>query len=417
MTQAEQHCVIVGGGHAAAQLCVSLRQAQWPGRITLVCDEPSVPYHRPPLSKSQLNPGADSSLQLIRPTDFYAKQQVGLRLAQTVRSIDRERRTVDVGQTKLSYDTLVLATGSLNRRPPITGIELPGVFSLRTAADAEALRAQVQNAQHVAVIGAGFIGLEVASALRKIGCNVTVLEMANRVLSRVTSPAVSTYFESLHREHGVALRTGVSISMIQEKEGQLTLLEGDHSLVCRADLIVLGAGARPNDDLARLANLEVNNGILVDEANRTCDPAIYAMGDCCNQFRPLYQTRLRLESVQNATDQAKIIAAAICGLPLPAETLPWFWSDQYDVKLQIAGVSAGYDQCVLRGVAEPGSSFSAWYLNQGRLIAVDAINDPRAYVVASKLILRSARPSLQILADQDRDLKELLLSGTKTYED
>ena len=414
MTPAEQHCVIVGAGHAAAQLCASLRQAQWPGRITLVGDEPSVPYHRPPLSKSQLDPGADSPLQMIRPADFYATQQVELRLAHTARSIDRETRTVDVGQTKLPYDVLVLATGSLNRLPPITGIEHPRVFSLRTAADAEALRAQVQNAQHVAVIGAGFIGLEVASALRKIGRDVTVLEMANRVLSRVTSPAVSTYFESLHRKQGVNLRTGVSVSMIQEEEGQLILLEGDHSVVCRADLVVLGAGARPNDDLARLADLEVKNGILVDEANRTCDPAIFAMGDCCNQFRPLYQTRLRLESVQNATDQAKVIAAAICGLPLPAETLPWFWSDQYEVKLQIAGVSAGYDQCILRGVAEPGSSFSAWYLNEGRLIAVDAINDPRAYVIASKLILRGARPSPQVLADAGRELKELLPSGIKT---
>ncbi len=411
MNPAEQRCVIVGAGHAAAQLCASLRQAQWPGSITLVGDEPSVPYHRPPLSKSRLDPGADSALQMIRPTDFYAKQQVELRLGHTVRAIDREERTVDVGHAKLPYDVLVLATGSLNRLPPITGIEHPRVFSLRTAADAEALRAQVENAQHVAVIGAGFIGLEVAAALRKIGRDVTVLEMSNRVLSRVTSPAVSTYFEALHRDHGVTLRTGVSVSMIQEKQGQLDLLEDDHSVVCRADLIVLGAGARPNDDLARLAELDVNNGILVDEANRTSDPAIFAMGDCCNQFRPLYQTRLRLESVQNATDQAKIIAAAICGLPLPAETLPWFWSDQYDVKLQIAGVSSGYDQCIVRGVAEPGSSFSAWYLQEGRLIAVDAINDPRAYVVASKLILRGARPSPQVLADTGRELKELLPSG------
>ncbi len=414
MSAAQQHCVIVGAGHAAAQLCASLRQAQWPGRITLVGDEPGIPYHRPPLSKSQLHPGADASLQMIRPAEFYAKQQVELRLAQTVQSINRERRTVDVGQTKLPYDTLVLATGSLNRRPPITGIEHPRVFSLRTAADAEALRDQVQDAEHVAIIGAGFIGLEVASALRKIGRDVTVLEMANRVLSRVTSPAVSAYFSSLHREHGVDLRTGVSVSMIQEKEGHLTLLDGDDSVVCRADLIVLGAGARPNDDLARLANLEVNNGILVDEANRTCDPVIFAMGDCCNQFRPLYQTRLRLESVQNAIDQAKIIAAAICGLPLPAETLPWFWSDQYDVKLQIAGVSAGYDECILRGVAKPDSSFSAWYLQRDRLIAVDAINDPRAYVLAGKLILRGARPSPQVLADTGRELKELLSSETRT---
>lgn len=408
MSPAEQQCVIVGAGHAAAQLCVSLRQANWPGRILLVGDEPLAPYHRPPLSKSHLNPYADTSLQLIRPVEFYAQQQVQLRLGETVRSIDRETRTLDIGHTKLSYDALVLATGSLNRRPPITGIEHPRVLSLRTAADAEALRAHVQDAQRVAIIGAGFIGLEVASSLRRIGREVIVLEMANRVLSRVTSPAVSKYFETLHRDHGVDLRTGVSVSAIQEKEGQLTLFAGDELVVCRADLVVLGAGASPNDDLARLAKLEVNNGILVDERNRTCDPVIYAMGDCCNQFRRLYQTRLRLESVQNATDQAKAIAAAICDLPIPAETLPWFWSDQYDVKLQIAGISTGYDQCVLRGLPNPGSSFSAWYLNKGQLIAVDAVNAPRAYVVASKLILRGARPAPDALADSNRELKELL---------
>lgn len=412
MSSAEQKCVIVGAGHAAAQLCVSLRQAQWPGQITLVGDEPGAPYHRPPLSKSQLDPSADTSLQMIRSANFYAQEQVELRLGQTVRSIDRVTRTLDIGQMKLPYDTLVLATGSLSRLPPITGVEHPRILSLRTGADAGALRAHVRDAQHVAIIGAGFIGLEVASSMRKIGRNVTVLEIAHRVLSRVTSPAVSTYFESLHRAHGVDLRTGVSISMIQEKEGQLILIGGDGSVMCRADLVVIGAGARPNDDLARLANLEVDNGILVDERNRTCDPAIYAMGDCCNQFRPLFQTRLRLESVQNATDQAKAVAAAICQSPIPPETVPWFWSDQYDVKLQIAGISTGYDQCVVRGVPEPGSTFSAWYFKQGQLMAVDAVNDSRAYVVASKLILRGARPDPYTVADSNRELKELLTTGT-----
>ncbi len=408
MSRAEHNCVIVGGGHAAAQLCVSLRQAQWPGRITLVGDEPSAPYHRPPLSKSQLDPDAETSLQLIRPVDFYTRHQVELRLGQTVRAIDRKTRTIELGQTKLPYDTLVLATGSLNRRPPITGIEHPRVFSLRTAEDAAALRARVRDIQCVAVIGAGFIGLEVASSLRKISRDVIVLEMANHVLSRVTSKAVSAFFESLHRSHGVDLRTGVSVSMIHEEESQLTLSAADESVVCRADLVVIGAGARPNDDLARLAKLDVNNGILVDEHNRTSDPAIYAMGDCCNQFHPMYQTRLRLESVQNATDQAKAVAAAICQSPAPAATLPWFWSDQYDVKLQIAGISTGYDQCIVRGQAEPGFSFSAWYLKHGRLIAVDAVNDARAYVVASKLIPGGARPAPEVLADPNRDLKELL---------
>ncbi len=378
------------------------------GRITLVGDEPIAPYHRPPLSKSQLDPAVESSLQLIRPSDFYARQQIELRLGQTVRSIDRATRTIEIDQTKLPYDTLVLATGSVNRRPSIIGIEHPRVLSLRTAEDAVALRTRVRDTQRAAIIGAGFIGLEIASSLRKIGREITVLEMANHALSRVTSPVVSTFFESLHRSHGVDLRTNVSVSKIQDEDGRLTLFAADESVVCRADLVVIGAGARPNDDLARLAGLDVKNGILVDEHNRTSDPAIYAIGDCCNQFHPMYQTRLRLESVQNATNQAKAVAAAICQLPTPPATLPWFWSDQYDVKLQIAGISAGYDQCIIRGHPEPGSSFSAWYLKHGRLIAVDAINDARAYVVAGKLILRSARPAPDDLADPNRDLRDFL---------
>jgi 3-phenylpropionate/trans-cinnamate dioxygenase ferredoxin reductase subunit len=408
MSVPAQSCVIVGGGHAAAQLCVSLRQARWHGRITLVGDEPAAPYHRPPLSKSQLDPAVETAVQLIRPVEFYTTQQVDLRLGQTVRSIDREDRAVDIGHDKLRYDVLVLATGSLNRRPPIVGIEHPRVLSLRTAADAEMLRARAKDAKHVAIIGGGFIGLEVASSMRKIGRDVTLLQMSSRVLSRVTSPVVSAYFEALHRHHGVDLRTGVSVTMIREENQQLAIFGSDESVVCRADLVVIGAGARPNDDLARLARLEVNNGILVDERNRASDPAIYAIGDCCNQYHPLYKTRLRIESVQNATDQAKAAAAAICGLPAPPATLPWFWSDQYDVKLQIAGISTGHDQCVVRGDPVPGSSFSAWYLDRGQLIAVDAVNDPRAYVVASKLIPRAVRPDPVALADPGRDLKELL---------
>ncbi len=409
MTGAGSKLVILGAGHAAAQLCASLAQARWPGRVTVVGDEPTAPYHRPPLSKTHLDPAADPPVQLIRPLDAYAGQGVELRLGQTARSIDREARTVDVGHDHVPYDTLVLATGSLGRRPPITGIEHPRVFSLRTAADAAALRAGVRDARRVAIIGAGFIGLEVASSLRKAGRDVTVLQVGSRVLSRVTSPPVSAFFEALHRCHNVDLRTGVSVTLVEEEaDGLLALSAGDQGVVCRADVVVVGTGARPNDDLARLAGIEVNNGVLVDDRHRTSDPAVLAMGDCCNQVHPTYGARLRLESVQNATDGAKAVAATVCGLPAAAPTLPWFWSDQYDVKLQIAGLATGYDQCVIRGDPVPGSAFSAWYLKHGRLIAVDAVNDPRAYVVGSKLIPRGARPAADVLADRGRDLKDLL---------
>jgi 3-phenylpropionate/trans-cinnamate dioxygenase ferredoxin reductase subunit len=408
MNPADQSCVIIGAGHAAAQLCASLRQSEWPGRITLIGDEPIVPYHRPPLSKSHLDPAADASTQLIRPLSFYTLNKVDLKLGHRVRSIDRETRTVDVGHANIPYDMLVLSTGSSHRRPAITGIEHPRVLSLRTADDAAALRERIRDARRVAIIGAGFIGLEVAASLRKLGREVVVFETADRVLSRVTSPEVSSFFEALHRRHDVDLRTGVSITKIDERGGRLSLFAADESEVCRADLIVLGAGATPNGDLARLAGLETDNGIVVDDRNRTSDPAIYAMGDCCNQVHPIYQTRLRLESVQNATDQAKVVAAAICNQPASAPTLPWFWSEQYDVKLQIAGISTHYDQCVIRGCPEPGRAFSAWYLRQRRLIAVDAINDARAYVIGSKLIPRGAQPAAEVLTDTQRDLKELL---------
>ena len=205
--------------------------------------------------------------------------------------------------------------------------------------------------------------------------DVTLLHLGTRVLSRVTSPPVSTFFEALHRARGVDLRTGVSVALIEEAtDGRLELTDGDGQVLCRADVVVVGAGARPNDDLARLAGLDTNNGVTVDDRGRTSDPAIYAVGDCANQFHPMYGVRLRIESVQNAVDTAKAVAAALCGLPPPPPTLPWFWSDQYDVKLQTAGIGTGHDRTVVRGRPEPGQSFSAWYLKHGKLVAVDAVN-------------------------------------------
>ncbi|MEM1012494.1 MAG: FAD/NAD(P)-binding oxidoreductase [Planctomycetota bacterium] len=411
MSVPDDHCVIVGGGHAAAQLCASLRQAKWRGPITLIADEPVVPYHRPPLSKTQLDPNGDSDLQLIRPTDFYEDQGIQLRLDQRAEAIDRDAKTVQVGDASIEYTSLVLATGSKHLRPPISGIDHDLVSSLRTAAEAEAVRDATRDADRVAIIGAGFIGLEVAASLRKLGRSVTVFEMADRVLSRVTCEAVSDFFEALHRGHDVDLRTGTAVASIDPSSGGLALRDKAGETLCEVDFVVVGAGAAPNDDLARACGLDVDNGIVVDEMNRTSDPSIYAMGDCCNQFHPLYETRLRLESVQNATDQAKRVAAAIAGATQLKTTLPWFWSDQYDVKLQIAGVSTGYDRCVVRGKAEPGQSFSAWYLRDETLIAVDAINEAKSYVIGSKLIPKQIKPPAESLADVSFELKDLLKSS------
>ncbi|MEM6550632.1 MAG: FAD-dependent oxidoreductase [Planctomycetota bacterium] len=413
MLKSTDHCIIVGAGHAAAQLCASLRQHGWAGRLTFIGDEPVLPYHRPPLSKTYFKPQDDSGqspeLQWIRPEAFYQDHAIERRLGQPVESIDRDAKTVRLGDETLVYDALVLATGSIHRRPPIEGIDHPRVFSLRTAQDADAIRDSLPEAKHAAVIGAGFIGLEVAASLRTLGLGVTVFEMADRVLARVTGEATSGYYEALHRGHGVDLRTSASVSAIRENNGRLSLMTGDN-MACEADFVIVGAGAQPNQMLAFDAGLDCDNGILVDEHNRTSDGSVFAIGDCCNQYHPMYGTRLRIESIQNATDQGKALAAVLAGAPTPKIGLPWFWSDQYDVKLQIAGLSTGYDRCIARGEPEPGATFSLWYLKAGRLIAVDAMNDPRSYVIASKLIPKGAEPDPELIADPTQDLKPLLTS-------
>lgn len=416
MSDAKHQCVVVGAGHAAAQLCASLKQASWSGRITVIGDEPHPPYHRPPLSKTHLHPEQAEALQAIRPVDFYSSNDIELITGQHVEAIDRDAKRVvltDHTRPAIGYDTLVLSTGSLHRLPPIEGIDHPLVHTLRTAQDAEQVRARIGNARSVVVIGAGFIGLEVASSLRKHGVGVTVLELADRVLSRVTSPEVSAYFEQLHRSYGVDLYTGVMAETIQERDRGLAVITNS-GMTCAADFVVVGAGAAANDRLAHDAGLDVDNGVLVNEHQQTSDPAIYAIGDCCNQFHPLYETRLRLESVQNATDQAKTAAATIAGTPRANAALPWFWSDQYDVKFQIAGISTGYDRCVIRGVPTPGQSFSAWYVKGNRLIAVDAINDSRAYAVASKIIPMRRCPDLDLVADATAEPKAILQSAKES---
>ena len=408
--------VIVGAGHAAAQLCDSLRSYHQLGDVTIIGDEPLPPYHRPPLSKAHLQtPGPDPTTppRGIRPETFYQQHGITLRLGKPVHRIDRKNQTVHVGNDRLPYDTLVLATGSTHRRPPIPGIQHPRVFALRTAADADRLRQALAQARHAAIIGAGFIGLEVAAALRQRGLRVTVFETAPRVLSRVTCPVVSTYFQQLHRQHGVDLRTRASVTSIRTEENHLCLDIQDHAPACECDLVVLGAGAAPNDQLARSAGLDTDNGIVVDSHQRTSDPAIYAMGDCCCAPQPRCHARLRIESVQNANDQARAVAAAIAGQPVPEPPPPWFWSDQYDVKLQTVGLSADHDQQVVRGQPRPGSPFSVWYLKQQTLLAVDAVNQPRDYVLAGKLIRNAARPDPQRLADPRLDLASLMPLTTR----
>jgi len=391
--------VIVGAGHGAAQLCASLHHAQWPGRIILVGEEPLHPYHRPPLSKTQLDPDQPLSPQWIRPLDFYRSESFQLRLAERVEVINRSKKTICTRAGSIPYDALVLCTGALPRVPPIPGIDHPRVLTLRNAHDADTLRQHLSTARKAVVIGAGFIGLEVAASLRKLNRDVTVLEQAERVLARVACPAVSDYFGALHRAHGVELVTNTVVTDVRETEIGTMAVHCATGEIHEGDVVLLGAGAMPATELAVAAGLEVDQGVVVNEFNQTSDPAIFAIGDCCTQWYAPAGRRLRLESVQNAVDQAKTVAAALMGQPKAHKALPWFWSDQYDLKLQIVGVSESTDEVVLRGDGVPGQPFSAWYFRQGRLCAVDAINDSAIYAVASKLLQSGRQPDATLIQD------------------
>ncbi|MEM9533838.1 MAG: FAD-dependent oxidoreductase [Pseudomonadota bacterium] len=403
------HCVIVGGSHAAAQLVPSLRQSGWEGAITLVSDDAHLPYHRPPLSKAYL--AGETSLEklLIRPSTFYEKHAVDVRLNTRAQEIDRSARQVLLanGET-LRYTKLALAVGATARPLPVPGNTLDGVFCVRDLSDADQIRPLIREGGTAVIIGAGYIGLEVAASLRKLGMAVTVLEAMPRVLQRVTCDEVSAFYQNMHEEEGVRVCLEAAVSRLTGTTSVDGVEFADGTRFA-ADLVIVGIGVVPRVELAEHAGLEVNNGIVVDEYAQTNDPDIVAVGDCTYHSNGLYESRVRLESVQNATDQAKIAAATVCGKKEPYRAVPWFWSDQYDVKLQIAGLSTGYDQVVLRGDPQVGRSFCAFYLAAGKLLAVDAINRPREYLAIRKALGAGAEVEPSRLADESIDPRELCL--------
>ena len=401
-------CVILGAGQAAAQCALSLRKEGWSGGITLVGEEPGLPYHRPPLSKGYIKGEANSEDLLIRPRSIYDQNHITLELGLRAERIDRAQQAVRLSDGRtIPYDRLVLATGSLCRRPAIAGLDRPGVFFLRSMADADLLRHAADRASRVVLVGGGYISLELAASFRQQGRSVTVLEKNPRLLARVTAPEVSAFFKAVHQAEGVQILTGVEVLEITDgAPGLRVVTRGGTSY--EADLVIVGTGAQPNTELARAAGLAVENGIVVDEQNRTSDPGLYAIGDCAVQYHPRYARPVRLESVQNAIEQAKSAAAALTGKPIPPRSIPWFWSDQYDLKLQIAGLSAGYTDLVLRGKADEARRFSAWYFRGAELLAVDAVNDTLAYVVGSKLMESKTPVDRAALQDPHGDLKALL---------
>lgn len=402
-------CIIVGASHAAAQLAPSLRQEGWEGKIIVVSDEAYLPYHRPPLSKALLVDEVTSEEILIRPGTLYAEENIEFKLNTRVEVINRKNKEIRLNNGEfLHYDKLALTVGSRTRKVNLPGTDLEGIHYLRDIKDVEQIKARIEAGKKAVIVGGGYIGLETAASLRKLGMEVTVIEMMDRVLQRVTSAEISEFFTRVHTEEGVNVVCGVGVEAF-EGEGQVERVicnDGNHY---DADLVVIGVGIVPNVELAEAAGLEVNNGIVVDEHVRTSDPDIVAAGDCSYHHNKLYDIWLRLESVQNATDQAKVAAASICGNEKAYDALPWFWSDQYDLKLQIAGLSQGYDEVITRGDKNGGRCFAAFCLKDRVIISVDAINKPQEFMMGKKLITKKVIVDKEKLANDNIPVRELLV--------
>lgn len=389
----QDRIVILGAGQAGAQLAQSLRASGHEGEILLVGDEPWLPYQRPPLSKKFLAGDMDAEGLELRPAAFYETHRIELRLSTPVEAVDcAQKRIHPKAGEPIAYDRLVFATGTRPRSIPLPGTDLAGVVSLRGIADVEAMRPLFLRNGRIAVIGGGYIGLEVAAVARAFGAEVTVLEAQDRVMKRVVSPAVSAYFENLHRQNGVDLRLGVGVAAF-EGTGHVEAVRLADGTRVDCGLALVAVGAVPNDELAARAGIEVSDGILVDGGGRTSEESVYAAGDCTRFHSARYGRSVRLESVQNAIDQAKAVAADMTGKPVDYDPVPWFWSDQYATKLQIAGLSQDYDEAVTVGDPASGSFYVA-YLHAGRLIAVDSINHPRSHMLARRSIGETWRADL-----------------------
>ncbi|MBK9440956.1 MAG: FAD-dependent oxidoreductase [Comamonadaceae bacterium] len=395
--------VIVGAGQAGIQTAEALRSGGFDGSISVLGDEPYGPYHRPPLSKAWLAGEMDSAQLVMRAPEMLARKKIELRTGVTVTAIDRVSQSVKLSEgSALPYTWLVLATGSTPRRLPLPGGEALGVFALRSRDDASAIAARmawcVERQLPVIVIGGGFIGLEVAATARKKGLSVTVLEAAPRLLGRVLAPVLSDWYAQLHRSHGVTLVLEARIAAIQtDAQGAVTGVAMADGTFHPAGLVVVGIGVAANDQLAQAAGLACDRGIVVDACGRTSDPSIVAAGDCT--ARQLADGSLiRLESVQNATEQGKSAAAALLGISIPFTATPWFWSDQYDKKLQLAGLSMGADQWAVRGDMAAGN-FSVYHFKGDKLLAVDSVNASKDHLQARKLLDAGVSPSVAQATD------------------
>ena len=400
--------VIVGAGQAAVQAVDTLRRKGFTGKLAVVGDEPWLPYQRPPLSKKYLAGALERDRLMIRPTQFYTDHSVQTHLGRRVEEIARseQRLRLDDGST-LAYDALLLATGSRPRKLVAPGADLGGVHYLRTMTDVERIRADFGSGKRLVIIGGGYIGLEVAATARELGLDVTVLEMADRVMNRVTCTEISSFYEKEHARHGVRIICNAKVRALagdpdsRRVRAVLTEDGAEHP----ADVVIVGVGVLPADELAVAAGIECANGISVDDHCRTSDPYIYAAGDCTHHPNLHYGRYLRLESVDNAFEQATTAALNLIGTPTVHDKVPWFWSDQYDLKMIIVGICQGHDTVVTRG--NPASrSFSTCYLRSGEFIAIDSVNSPKDQMAARKIIAARGRPNLDKLADATVALKD-----------
>ena len=400
-----KHVIVVGAGQAGASCVARLRAKGFDGQITLIGEEPFPPYQRPPLSKAYLLGEMERDRLYLRPESFYVEQEITLKLGTPVTAIDPAAQTLTVGDDVLHYDDLVLTTGSTPRRlPAAIGGDLDGVMVVRGLQDVDAMAPRFAKGARVLIVGGGYIGLEAAAVATKLGLSVTLVEMADRILQRVAAPETSYYFRQVHSKHGVDIREGVGLDHLTGAEGRVTGAVLSDGSTVEVDFVLVGVGIVPNTQLAEMASVEIDNGIATDAQGRTSDPHIWAAGDCASF--PLNGQQMRLESVGNAIDQAECVADNILGSDRPYEAKPWFWSDQYDVKLQIAGLSTGYDKIVTRHGEDGVVSF--WYYAGDQLLAIDAMNDPRAYMVGKRLIEAGKSPAQDAVRDPATDLKALL---------
>ena len=400
--------VIVGGGHAGFQAAASLRQGKFDGRVVLLAEEPGLPYHRPPLSKEFLTGAMAEDALRLRPAAFYEKARIELLAGARATTIDRAARnvTLQTGE-KIDYDHLVIATGARHRVLRIEGAQLAGVLALRTREEAITLRALLPHARNIVIVGAGFIGLEFASVASASGARVTMLEVAPRPLARAVSVPISNALVAAHRAWGVRLHTGISARALHGEAGRVCAVETSEGETIPADLVLVGIGVQPNVELAADAGLATENGILVNEHLATADPAISAIGDCAAYPSVFSGGVVRLESVQNATDHGRTVANRLNGKPSPYTSVPWFWSDQGTLKLQIVGLTTDHDEAVLRG-DQAGNLFSVFCFRDGRLLGIESINRPAEHMAGRKLLAGTCTLTPAQAADEEFDLNAAL---------